>query len=401
MACNKNLSEGKIAAIKRARQLTEFEWIPLRDYPAYSKKLKQKVIVKAGTHLRGMPYSSMELTDKFICENVSFETFVSIINNPDSALYTKDLGGGTNGKKWTYFGLVCNSFVRYAFGIKERTNTKCWFQIPGIRLIAEAGQYRAEEIEICDVLHVFGKGRNHVALITDLCYDENGKVTQVEVSEATPYLCKREWYDTEKYFEQFEVFSLTRYDYIDSVPPYDASSDDILFGRETKAELPKIAIDCGNKSNYTVGEEAVISVFSDTEDIVEICRNGELLERVTVKGNSNLKRKFERGYYTAKNLTYGDVIEFCFKEPEITHTVKDGIIEIKADPCDKESVLTHMDFRGKGEKEAALVNTEAFTDEEKKSGIIRRPIPEEAQTYKINFENKYGMWTHQIIQIYE
>lgn len=398
---NEGLSAGKIAAIKRARLLTDFEWVPLRDFPAYSRSKGEKIIQKAGVPLSGMPYSTMELTDKFICENVSFETFVSIINNPDSALYTKDLGGGTNGKKWTYFGIVCNGFVRYAFGIKERINTKRWLQIPGMRLVAEAGCYTPEEIEICDVLHIFGTGRNHVVLVTDILCGDDGKVTGIEISEATPPLCRRELLDVDEFHRKYDTFALMRYDYIDSVPLYDASDEEILFDRELQPKLPKIAIDCGNKSNYTVGEEAVISVFSDTEDIVEIRRDGEVIEKITVKGPSNFARKFERGYYTLTNLTYGESIEFCFKKPEITHTVKDGIIEIKADPCDKESVLVHMDFRGKGEKEAGLVKTEKFTDEEKKTGVIRKPIPEEAQTYKINFENKYGMWTHQIIQIYE
>ena len=36
--CENILSEGKKAVLKRARQLTEFEWTPVCDVPIYTKQ---------------------------------------------------------------------------------------------------------------------------------------------------------------------------------------------------------------------------------------------------------------------------------------------------------------------------------------------------------------------------
>lgn len=119
---NRNdLSRGKKAALFRARQLTEFEWTPVCDIPVYTKQTG-KTVLPAEKLVRGMIYSSLEPTDKFVCENISFETFTTIVNNPDSALYCKDIAGHNN--SWAYFGLVCNGLVRYALNIRRRYSTK-------------------------------------------------------------------------------------------------------------------------------------------------------------------------------------------------------------------------------------------------------------------------------------
>ena len=113
-------SKGKEAVLFRGRQLTEFRWTPLRDIPVYTKATG-KTKLPAGEQQQGMIYSSTEPTDKFIGENISFETFLTAVANPDSALYTKDLNGHNN--SWAYFGIVCNGFVRYTLNIRRRFST--------------------------------------------------------------------------------------------------------------------------------------------------------------------------------------------------------------------------------------------------------------------------------------
>ena len=48
---------------------------------------------------------------------------------------------------------------------------------------------------------------------------------------------------------------------------------------------------------------------------------------------------------------------------------------------------------------APLAKIEELSDEEKKTGVITRDIPEDAGNFKIYFENKYGVWTHTMIRI--
>lgn len=410
---NKNvLSQGKKATLLRARQLTDFEWVPVRDVPIYTKKTG-KTVLPAGKPVRGMIYSSLEPTDKFVCENISFETFATIVNNPDSALYCKDIAGHNN--SWAYFGLVCNSLVRYALNIRRRYSTKRWLDIPGMHLVYADSQYTVDQLEICDILYAFGKGRSHVALVTDLVYDKQGIVEQIEVSEAIRPSCARRLFTPEKFYEHFKVFGVCRYDYIDSVPEPDVDDSKFIGGR-LSAKLPDIALDYGNKTNYRTYEDVVISVFKEGENQIEICKNGELNEKINIIGRGKVSRRFERGYYTVKLVDTGEVLEFCVTEPEISHSVKDGMLTVNANSCDSESKILYMEFREKPRTSqgtdyqqavvkfynpccSSLSKVEELTEEEKENGTFTRRIPDDAASFKVYFENKFGIWTHTMIKI--
>ncbi len=410
---NKNsLSSGKRAVLQRARLLTDYEWTPLRDVPVYTKETG-KTVLPAGNSVKGMIYSSVEPTDKFIAENISLETFSTIINNPDSALYCKDIEGHNN--SWAYFGIVCNGFVRYALNIRRRYSTKRWLEIPGMHKIFEHSMYTVDQMEICDILFAYGIGRNHVALVTDLIYDENGGVKQIEISEAIRPSCARQLFTPEEFYDKYKLFALCRYDYIDSVPQPDFN--DVLFATQKGSKaLPDIALDCGNKTNYRTDEDIVISVFKEEKNEIEIISNGKILETVHIEGRGNISRKFEKGYYTVKLVNTGEILEFCVTEPDIKHTVKDGIITICANPCDSESSILYMEFREKTKNTkgmdyqqstvefynpccSTLSKVEELTEEEKRKGVFSREIPSDAYNFKVYFENKYGIWTHTMIQI--
>ena len=156
-----------------------------------------------------------------------------------------------------------------------------------------------------------------------------------------------------------------------------------------------IAVDYGNKSNYFYGETTVISSFAEGENVVEIYRGTELIEEIPVSGYQKTERIFDAGYYTVKLKDTEYFTEFCVVKPEITHTVDNGVITIIADPHDPESKISHAEFRGGSVMDMAL------TEEEITSGIITRPIPEGETYFKVSFRNKYGIWTHTSIKIYE
>ncbi len=408
-------SKGKEAVIFRSRQLTEFRWTPVGDIPVYINQIG-KTKLSAGEEQLGMVYSSTEPTDKFLTENVSFETFLSIIANPDSALYRKDLNGHHN--SWAYFGIVCNGLARYALNIKYRYSTKRWPTVPGMHKIADEATYTVDQIQLCDVLYAFGKGRNHVALITDILRDETGVICQIEVSEAVRPTCERKQYDVETFYEKYKLFALWRYDFVDTVPMPDQKQNECL--QRGVPGLPVIAVDYGNKTNYRTYEDVVISTFTDGENVIEICRGDAVIEKLTIAGRGNVSRQFEQGYYTVRHTNTGESVEFCVTDPKISHKVENGIISVWADPCDPDSKISHMEFReiSKGAIEhksgrdaenrvvefyspdcASLSKMEELTDEEKKTGVITREIPHDAVNFKIYFENKYGIWTHTMIKI--
>ena len=391
----KNAAEAAVLA--RARQLTDFKWTPVRDVPTFLSLDKGNGVLPAGVEVTGFPYSSTERIDKFFCENVSFETFLTAIPNPDSKLYQP--GRATLGA--CNFGVVCNGLVRYALGIRERVNTQNWGSLPGMRQVKAKGEYTVDEMQLCDVLHAYGEGRNHVSLITDIVRNEDGKIEFVEVSEAVRPTCKRKSYTPEEYYEKFKLFSLWRYDLLDSAPLLDEKLDTFLFESGLEKISPNIAVDNGNKSNYRLGEEIIISVFGEGENTIVLTHNGAVLEEIKVYGNAKISRTLERGYYTATLKNNGKSVEFAVTIPEISYECDGNNLTVHMDPMDEKSRILHMELRKKINKNGfgALAKALPLTEEERKSKSATRTLTEDTENFKVYFENPYGVWTHTMIYI--
>ena len=392
-------TKGKEAALFRSRQLTECDWTPIRDIPTFIRP-DGKTVFPAGKPLHGMIYSSPEAVDKFIGENVSFETFLTTLANPDSVLYNKDLGGRNN--SWAYYGIVCNGLARYALNIRRRFSTKRWLTLPGMRIVGEPGKYTAEDIQLCDVIWNAEPGLGHVALITDILRDENGTIQQIEVSEAIRPVCVRRQHNVADYFEKYKIYHLMRYDEVDNTPMPDMEQDAIL--RNGLKSAPVIALDCGNKSNYRSCEDITISAFADGE--VEIRRGAECVKTLMLTAGSKFTCQLDRGYYTVTHKPSGETLEFCVTQPQIIYSVKDGKLTVYVDPRDEDSKILYMDFRQKSNATYAktpdcssLEKLEELTDEEKRTGIITREIPEDGKNFKVYFENKYGIYTHTMLPV--
>ena len=83
--------------------------------------------------------------------------------------------------------------------------------------------------------------------------------------------------------------------------------------------------------------------------------------------------------------------------PEISHTVQGDSITVTA--CSESGKLLYMDFRVEGVGVAALAKYEELSDAEKQAGVISRPIPADGKSFKVYFENEYGIWTHPMIRV--
>ena len=387
-------NSAQAAVIARSRQLTDYKWTPIRDIPIFIKSIGNTMLF-ASEQLPGFPYASEERNDKFVCENVSYESFLSAIPNPYSKLYQP----GHAAFDACNYGIVCNGHVRYALDIQRRVSTNRWLDIPGMRKIKECGDYTVDEIRLCDVLHSFGKGYNHVALITDILLKDDGSVAEIEVSEAVRPCCKRVSYAVDDFYEKFKLFSLCRYEYLNDVAPLDEEQDTLLWHSGIEKISPKIAVDNGNKSNYLKGDEVIISVFIDGSDTVEILREGVLVEEIRVDKRAVLVRILPGGYYTVRLKNDGAYTEFCVCSAELAHSVEGNNITVYVNCDDKESEILYMDFRAQGKTSASLAKYEELTNEEKSSGIITRAIPSDGKNYKVYFKNKYGIWTQPMTKI--
>jgi hypothetical protein len=185
------------------------------------------------------------------------------------------------------------------------------------------------------------------------------------------------------------------------VPPFDEKIDDLLWNSGIEKRLPKISVDNGNKSNYSEGDEILISVFEEGENTVMISKDGEVIEEVKTCGRAFFPRTFERGYYTVALKDSGELAEFCVTSPKISFEACDGYITVTADPMDEKSRIHYMDYRKKGVGYASLEKYEVITEEERRTGIIRRPLALGGENFKVYFKNPYGIWTHKMIPIFE
>ena len=387
------------AVIARARQLTDFVWTPVRDVPTYTKAEGQ-TILPAGVPVKGFPYSSTEATDKFFTENVSFESFLTAIPNPNSILYQPGQGAFNA----CNYGVVCNGLVRYALGIPYRVSTAKWLTIPGMRLIKGRGEYTADDMRLCDVLWAFGEGRNHVVLITDLLRNEEGKIEKVEISHAIRPYCVRALYTPEEIREKWVLYSLCRYDGLQEAPPLNEEDDRLLWESGLDKITPAITVDNGNRSNYLVGQRVLLSLFSDGEDTVELYRNGEKIETLTFSDERTVSLFPERGYYEARAAKSGESVFFCVNGATVRQERQGDTVTLYADPNDEKSSIHYADFRVSGKEGAvcaALSKYEELTEEEKRSGVITRKIPEDGKHFKVYYKNPYGVWTHPMVALDE
>ncbi len=381
---------GQAAARARARHITDFKWTPLSDVPTYTKAAGETVL-PAGKELSGMPYSSTEPTNKFLYENISLASFLTVISNPHSALYNREITNG-DGKSRAYFGTVCNGLARYALGIRRRISTKRWREYDCFTLIGEAGEYKLEDIEICDILHAHvltPTKVSHVAMVTDVLRDETGEIKEIEVSEMIRPTAVRRRFSVDDYYKRFGLYALMRYKYIDSVTN-DEETEALLFSDCEQKKPPRIAVDFGDRMNYLYFDSVVLAVFSAGENEIVLTRNGEHYKTLACVGEKSFELSFPRGYYKA-TLAGEDTVEFCVCKPEISYSVEDGCITVNADSCDRKSRILYMDFRESGT--TSLSKIMELDEEERETGKITRKIPDDAGFFKIYFENEYAIWT--------
>lgn len=386
----------KAAIIARARQLTDFKWTPVRDVPTFTLEAGNFVF-PAGIEVVGFPYSSTERTDKFLTENVSFEAFLSAVTNPYSKIYQAGMGAFNS----CNYGIVCNGLVRYALGIKRRVSTLCCPTIPGMRCIAKKGEYSTNDIELCDMLYVVNENRsNHIAIITDIFKDDNNETVGIEVSEACRPVCIRYSFSNKDFLEKYKLFALWRYDYLNDVPLLDEHEDNLIKNNPYNKQ-PNIAVDNGDKSNYLEGEKIIISAKTENVDTINVFKDGEKAEEIKFDKKALIARDFTKGYYTLTLEKTGESVEFCVNKAKLEHEVKNGEITVYADPCDRRSEILYMDFRieGNGYGWASLAKYEELTDEEKKTGVFKRKIPDNGKNFKVYFKNKYGVWVHRMTAI--
>ena len=272
-------SQGVENALKRARQLCEARWTPIRPLPSALFGVKGTDQEYFYGHFqpwmpqKGIPYSSCRTVEKYVGWNVSPETYYTALQNPHSVVYTRQLKDEPGTKANCYYGLVCSMFVSYALELPYRIVCKDWLALDSIHPVDSE---RLENLRLGDILL---DPKRHVAIITAIARDEEGTVQRIEVSECTLPLTICTAFTPEEFRNYWlkNNYGVYRYDRIDEVTytpdPYLPLDDELAAEPQQFALLP----DYGNKANYRVGDEPVeLWALEEGWDSVEVTApNGE------------------------------------------------------------------------------------------------------------------------------
>lgn len=271
--------QGKINAIKKAYQLTEFPFKPVgvieNNRGSYLPDIEYKGII----------YSSTKELGTCVPNAVSFYTFATAVRNPRSKLYTDKINNlpyhGTNCR--AYYGTVCSSLVSYALGTAFNS-----YGFNESDLMEDIGYQVPEDVEVGDVLWITG----HVAIITDMIRDKNNRITMVEVSEATQGGCVRNQYSRQQLesimINRFE--KVLRYKFYEKNIQYEAFPQLVPVAGEEFIPIEfndDLCVDKGDRSNYLIGEDVTINIFSPYDSVV-VYKDNERYTSFTKDNNSDI-----------------------------------------------------------------------------------------------------------------
>ncbi len=272
---DKPRSVGVENALKRTAQLVDIKWTPIKPFP---RILRSEIpdsmyyygFFPAWCPAHGLPYSSCRVVEKYIGWNISFETFFSALRNPNSVVYTKNLRNSPGRANTnSYYGMVCSMFVSYSLQMPYRVVCKDWADVPGVDPVDTTV---LENLNLCDIVL---DPRHHVAIITDILRDEEGRVHSIEVSESTNPQAIRTYFTPEEFRNYWleDGYSIYRYNGLDNV----TYNPDPFVHLDGDPDLPTpkintaIMLDFGNKANYRIDDEPVeISVFETGWEAVEV-----------------------------------------------------------------------------------------------------------------------------------
>lgn len=385
-------AKGVENARKKAQQIANIKWRPIGNIPRW--KAEENSFFFEGHQYQGLPYSSVKEVDTYVGHNVSFYTFMSALNNPQSRLYTIDLSKepyhGVNCA--TYYGTVCSMSVNYALGIDAPFLCRDY---PSIGF-EEVNPQNVDSIKVCDVVWRTG----HTMMVYDLeRHVESGAVESVTIFEVNSI----RKYSRDEFITKWTEgnYTILRYKYVGGNLTYDP----IPFVAN-EGEAPEsvtfnevICPDKGEKSCYRTGEAVVLNVLSpDYDRVVVTDENRKKSFEMTVQDGSCAFESLEAGTYTA----------VAYQGEIVSEEASFEVIDTNATAYKSGNNITISFSRGNATPLYAILCKETggkyalkqFTESERQSGIASMVSPNANSCYvKVAFQGKYGIITNSPILI--
>lgn len=315
-------SVGMENALRRARQLADICWTPVRPVPATiadkveNQRRYQNFFLPAWRPQTGVNYSAARFEEKYVGFNVSLETYMTAISNPNSVMYTRSLHG--RGPLCSaFYGTVCSEFVSYVMDMPFHIDCQQWPFLDGIEQI---NPEPLEKLRLCDIIL---ERTRHIAVITGINRDADGKIVNISVAESTLPNIQTKTFTPSSFVEywlkdHYEIFRYHKLDKISYTPiAWVPLEDDPQLERPTPNDA--LMPDYGNKANYFIGDEVTISVFDNQYTVLKIHFEGEPAQDLPLYDGKAVFLPDKAGFYKVVALNESvesEAVEFCVVNAE-------------------------------------------------------------------------------------
>lgn len=380
--------QGKLNAIKKAYQMTEFPFTPVaaiwNNIDFYYPNVEYK----------GLIYSSVKEIGTYVGSNVSFYTFATAVRNRRSKLYTERINEppyhGINCR--AYYGTVCSALVSYALGISYGS-----YDFVDSDLMEDIHYQEPEDVEVADILWLKG----HVAIITDISYSADGKIETVEISESIQEGCVRRQYSRAQFDDRMHKhFKKTfRYKYIENNTKYLPCPEIVPVAGEEPVPIKfvdELCVDKGDRSDYLIGEDVVINIFSGYDSLV-IYKDDSLfssyLPEEEIRDITLIDLPY--GNYCAKHWFENNVVETSWSviDYQVSYNKQDQIVSFKSNNS-LPVLVRFCTISGARDHSAKELFYHSLTDDDRKAGSVYVPsdkILDDAHSYvQVKFKTEYG-----------
>lgn len=373
---------GVLNMILKAKQLKNLNFFTEGVIP------QQVSDIEAGKMHVGMPYSSTRFENTFVPNFVSLYSFITSTKNPNSYLYTVDLGDYGNENGHTFYGAVCSTYVNYTLGIEGMYTTHQWAEIPGMRRLEDQS---LDALRLGDTI----VGNGHVLIVTGIAREPSGSVHEITIMDISQGGVRERVLTPQRFykFHSPDIYTYYRYDKLyrsryETTPfilVYDKTPKTFNFNLDL---IPRR----GDKANWIVGADVEIDVFNLSDYTgIEIYRDETLIETrdasslVVISG-------LEAGKYKARLIGQDKYSDFCYwimvdAVSEVKPVGKDGMVRVRFSATNAKPIFMIWQH----EPSNGAQHIEFFTyDEMSKGQAIGRYI---SGTYKVRvaFETEYGV----------
>ncbi|MCD2492138.1 hypothetical protein LQE92_05790 [Lacrimispora sp. NSJ-141] len=156
--------------VKRARQMTEVYWTPLKDIVGWDSSY----IFKKDVTYMGLPYGQ-PVDGVFVPWGTTLSGFVAAVNNVQSKMYTDY---AEYSARAPYYSCDCSSFVSWAWNLSGRRTTQ--------GLPTYGDKIASQSIYNAQIGDSFVYPGNHAVLVSDIGYDAGGNIVYIDIAESTP-----------------------------------------------------------------------------------------------------------------------------------------------------------------------------------------------------------------------